>query len=713
MSDSVIAGRVDTSLEVFFNPRGVAVIGASRSPNKVSHGLLHNLTTGGYAGPIYPVNPKAEEILGLRCYPDIGSVPDPVELGVIVLPPRLTPTAVEACGQRGLRGVIIISSGFREVGPEGKRLEEAALAAARRYGMRLLGPNCVGTVDTSVNLNATFIRGMPDRGPIAFMSQSGAICGSVVDWARGRGIGFSRFVSLGNQADVNETEVMSHLAEDEHTQVIAAYLEGIRDGNHFMQVASRVSHRKPVIVLKAGRTGAGARAAASHTGALAGAYAAYQAAFRQAGVLETDSIEALFEYAVTLAYQPLPTGNRVAILSNAGGPAVIAADWLASEHLALADLTPETVAHLRSNLAPDAQVKNPVDMLGGADHHDYAQALKALLQDPQVDAVIAILVPQALIDPVAVATAVGEVAGAYAGSKPVLACFVGDASVRAAWPVLHRYHIPPFVFPAAAVRALGAAQRRQAWLSRPVEPPARITDVDAEVVARRIAAWRASGYSQLGEGAVRPLLAAYGIPVVPGEMVHTAEAAAEVATQLGFPVALKLISPDVLHKSEIGGVMLNLDSPDAVRSSYSTLLSRVDGKVPEAHVEGVLVERMAKPGREVIVGMRRDPQFGPLLMFGLGGVYVELIQDVAFRVAPLSRRDAQEMIAETKAGRVLAGLRGQPPADTDQVVDIILRLAQLAQDHPQIAELEINPLVVYDAGQGALALDARATLIHG
>jgi acetate---CoA ligase (ADP-forming) len=694
------------NLSAFFHAKGVALVGASASPNKLSHGILRNLMHYGYTGQIYPVNPKADQILGLPAYPDISSVPDPVDLAVIVVPSPAAPAVVEACGQRGIRAAILISGGFKEVGVEGAALERECVSIARRYGMRLIGPNCVGTMDLYSGLNTTFIQGIPARGRIGFVSQSGAVGGGVVDYIRNKGVGFANFASLGNEADVSETDLIEYLGEDEHTAVIAAYVESIRDGSRFIEVAAQVTRRKPVVILKAGRTSAGARAVSSHTGSLAGSHAAYAAAFHQSGVIEASTSAELFDIAVALDYQPLPRGDRVAILTNAGGPAALSSDSLAAAGLRLADLDANTITTLQKQLNPAAQAGNPVDMLGGAEPDEYRFALEQVLNDANVDAVLAILVPQALVNPAEVAHAIGETAAK--SDKPVLACFMGEASIGAARQVLHEHRIPLYVFPESIGSVFAAMRRYAAWLE--TEPPGveALSAIDAD--AARMALAAAGDERQLSEAHTRPVFAAYGIPLVPGDTARSADEAVQIARQTGYPVVLKIVSPDLLHKSDAGGIVLNLTDDAAVEQGYRDLLARIAASHPEARLEGALVEKMAPGGVEVIVGMQRDPYFGPLMMFGLGGIYVELFGDVSFRVAPLTRNQALDMIHATQAGRLLTGFRGQPPADLDAVVDCILRLSQLALDFPEIEEMEVNPLVVYPQGEGALALDGRIIL---
>ena len=691
-------------LRPFFAPQGVAIIGASATPNKLSYGILRNMTLYGYTGQIAPVNPKADEILGLKCYPDIAAVPDPVELAVIILPAPLIPATLEACGRRGIRSVIIISGGFKEVGEEGAALEKQILEIAAHYHMRLIGPNCVGTLDLYSGLNTTFVQGVPEKGSIGFVSQSGAVGGGVVDYIRNKWIGFSNFASLGNEADLTETDLIEYLSQDEHTRVIAVYVEMIRDGQRFMQVARRVTPRKPIVLLKAGRTGAGARAVSSHTGSLAGSHAAYRAAFQQSGVIEAETVSDLFNISMALAHQPLPKGNRVAIITNAGGPAALLSDSLAEHGLQVADLQEETRTALRGRLNPAAQVANPIDMLGGAEPPEYEFALQQALADPHVDAAVVILVPQALVNPAEVAEKIVQVSASR--QKPVLTCFMGEWSVEQARQRLHSSGIPMYVFPEIAGRVLGAMLQYARWQSQPGFETVKLQGIDRSTAEQILA--QAAGQPSLGEAQTRPIFAAYGIPLVAGEAVHSAEQAADAAVRLGFPVALKIISPDILHKSDVGGIQLYLNDAQAVADAYRQMMSSIAERLPQARLEGTMVERMADKGQEVIIGMRRDPNFGPLIMFGLGGIYVELFGDVSFRVAPFTPLEALDMIHQTHAGKLLYGFRGEEPGDLEAVVDVILRLSQLALDFPQIAEMEINPLRVFR--RGTLALDGRIIL---
>jgi acetyl coenzyme A synthetase (ADP forming)-like protein len=703
------------SLAPFFTPNGVAIIGASRDPGKLSYGVVRNLADPerGYPGPIYPVNPKADEILGLKCYPGIAAVPDPVELAVLILPAGMVAGAIAACGQRGIKAAVVISGGFREVGPEGAAREAEMVAIAQHHGMRIVGPNGIGVMDMHTPLNTTFVKGMPPKGSIAFLSQSGALCGGIIDWTIGRGIGFSRFLSVGNEADVNETDVIPFLAADDATRVITLYLEDVKGGPAFVDALRDAAARKPVLAIKAGRTASGQTATASHTGALAGAHTAFRAACRQTGVIEAESIQALFNGALALAYQPLPHGNRIALVTNAGGPAALAADALEGAGLRLARTGVATQAALRSFLIPDAQVAGPVDLLGGADEHGYRRALDTVLADPECDGVLAVLVPQVLVNPVAVVQAFAAAAAAQPEPrKPVLACLMGEASLDAAFKVAHETQVPAYTFPEDAVAAFGVLWQRARWerRSRGAEEQRRGSEKARREVQKAIRLAKASGRRALDVAEAAPLLAAYGI-VTPAEFLATSpREAADFARRVGFPVALKLISPDILHKTDIGGVILNVQDEEAAGAGFETIVARALTAHPDAHVRGVQVQKMITGGQEVIVGVTRDATFGPLVMFGLGGVYVEALADVSFRLAPLTGADAKEMINEVRSARLLTGLRGAPAADRGALVDAIVRVGQLAADHPEIAELDINPLLALPEGQGVIAVDARIIL---
>jgi acetate---CoA ligase (ADP-forming) len=690
------------SLSPFFKPRGVALIGASENPVKLSHGAFRNLAGSGFQGAIYPVNPKSNNILGYACVSNITAVPDPVDLAVVILPAPFIPQVIEDCGQRGIKAVIIISGGFRETGPEGVVLEQEVVSIARSYNMRLIGPNCVGTINLHSALNTTFIKGMPASGPIALISQSGAVCGAILDAVGDRGAGFSHIVSLGNEADVTETDMIEYMAQDKHTKVIAVYVESIHAGQRFVQVATKASLKKPIIILKGGRSEAGSRAVASHTGSLAGSQAAYQAAFKQSGVIEVETYAELLDASQAFARQPLPTGPRTVIITNSGGPGALASDALANNGMTMSDLSPTTQTTLQQELNPSAGTSNPVDMLGAADAPDYTLALNTSLKDENVDAAIAILVPQATVNPAGVAKAVGD--SARANKKPVVASFLGNVSLSEARRILDQHGIPAFDFPESAGRVLGLMHRYQQWRSRYATPKPVETHIDITKAKKLLSE---AGTTTMGEAQSRPLMKACGIATIDGGEASTADEAVHLAGNLGYPIVLKIASPDILHKSDAGGIRLNIENEELLRKAFGEMISQISQSYPNARIDGCLIERMATRGHEVIAGVRRDPNFGPLLMFGLGGVYVELIKDISIRVTPVSAEEIEDMIRQTRAGQLLSGLRGAKQADIPALVDTMLRLQALALAFPNIEEVEINPLLVLDEGQGVLALDAR------
>lgn len=696
-----------SSLTPFFDAKGVAILGASTNPKKLSYGILENLVSYGYKGEVYPVNPNATEILGRKAYASIADVPDPVELAVVVLPVTVIMETMREIGERGIKAVVIITGGFRELGEEGAKVELAVKELARSYGMRVVGPNCVGTIDVRTGLDSTFIKGLPQAGPIAFISQSGAICGGVIDLIINSRIGFSHFASLGNEMDVTETDMLEYFAEDENVNVIAMYVEGIQDGPRFMEVARRVSQKKPIVFLKAGKNDAGAKAVSSHTGSLAGSYAAYQAALSQTGVVEVETISQLFNVAWALGTQPLPAGKRVAITTNAGGAAALAADSLAFNGFELAKISPEIQQKLRTKLNPSAQVSNPVDMLGSVSPEDYIWSLGNLDADESVDVLLPILVPQSLVDTLGVAKAWVEIGKQT--NKTLLTCLMGERSTLESEQWLNMAGVPVFAYPDEAGRVLKGMQQYKQVLSKPPFKPIEAKNIDHNKMAAALAL--ANGARAVGEYETRIMLEAYGIQNVPGDLAMDVDEALMIAEKSGYPVVMKIVSEDILHKSDSGGIALDILNPEQLRVEYDAMLARIAQIEPNARIRGVMVEQMAPKGLEVIIGMRRDPTFGPLMMFGLGGTMVELLKDISFKVAPLTSEDIDEMIENTLAGKLLKGYRGSAKADIKAVKETIARLSQLSLDNPAISEIEINPLIVYPEGQGAISLDSRAIMV--
>lgn len=680
---------MDSLLIPFFSPRGVVIIGASTSPEKLGYGVARNLIASGYQGTIHFLSRKSGELFERPIYTDLKQVPDPVDLAILIVPPNATPETIEACGKRGIHAAIIVSAGFREVGEQGAALEKQCVEVARKHGVRLLGPNCIGTIDTHLPLDTTFLQPpMPGQGGIGFISHSGAFCAAIVDWSRLQGFGFSQLVSLGNQADVSETDMLPMLAADDHTRVIVLYMESVSDGKRFVQVAGEVTRQKPVIALKVGRFEAGQKAAASHTGALAASDIAFDAAFAKAGILRADSAEQMFDWARALENCPLPRGKNIAILTNAGGPGVIAADSLETNGLLLSKLSDATLKALSADLPPAASVNNPVDMLASASPDTYAACLKILLEDENVDGAMVILPPPPMFKAEVVADKLIEVI-AQSG-KPVVIALMGSTLVESAMGVFTHSKIPTYPFPERAASALSALVKRAAYLDRRPQTTDQIV----------------RGPSSIVGPSPDELVASYGIQTTPIKLARNAEVCASIAEELGFPVALKIASADISHKSDVGGVLLNIENTSQAKNGYTILVERVQESMPQARIDGVHVQRQIPAGQEVIVGAVRDPQFGALIMFGSGGVEVEGLKDVAFALAPLSQAEAREMIRKTWAGRKLKGFRNIPAVDEQSVIEVLVKLSRLVVEHPEIGEIEINPLRVLN--KGAVAVDVRA-----
>ncbi|MEJ5311173.1 MAG: acetate--CoA ligase family protein [Anaerolineae bacterium] len=694
-------------LETFFSPQSVAVVGASRDVEKLGYAVLNNIKASGFAGKIYPINPKADEILDLKAYPSVLDVPDPIDLAVIVIPARFVLAAVEECGQKKIPAVVVISAGFREAGREGLEQELELIQIAKKHNIRLIGPNCLGIINTNVNLNATFAAGMPPAGPIAFMSQSGALGTAVLDMAMAGRIGFSKFVSLGNKADVSEIDLMAAWGEDENSRVILMYVEGVPHGQRFIETAKKITRKKPVVAIKSGVTASGSRAVSSHTGSLAGSEAAYKAAFNQAGIIRATSMEALFDYARAFAYQPPLKGDRIAIVTNAGGPGILATDALERAGLQIPRLSRETTEKLMAKLPGAASAANPVDVLGDALADRFEFALQEVLNDPVVDGVIVIVTPQAMTEIEATAHAVGRMS--KQANKPILGCFMGEARINAGIDALWEYGVPNYPYPERAADALAAMSAYRKEQERRIFGVVPI-DVDKEPVRELFDRVLSEGRVSIGDAEAWEVLKAYGFNVPRSRLAATPEEAVDIADEFGYPVVMKIASPDILHKTDVGGVKVNLRSPGDVRDAFDLMIYRAGRYVPGARVWGCQVQEMVHGGREVLLGMSRDPQFGPLVAFGLGGIYVEALKDVSFRVAPFSPREADEMIREIRAYRLLEGVRGEPPADHMAMVDALLRISQLVSDFPEIVELDINPLMVFEEGRGAMAIDMRLVL---
>ncbi len=696
------------TLQAFFRPASVAVVGASREKSKVGHEVLTALMRGGYTGKIFPVNPNADEVEGLRCYADLPSIGETPDLVIIVVPPKAVPAVMEDCACVGAQAVIIITAGFREVGEEGEKLERQVLQIARKAKIRVIGPNCLGLMVPSRKLNASFGGDLPAPGGIGYFSQSGALLAAILDMARANDIGFSKLVSIGNKADINELDLLEALAEDPETRVIAGYLESISNGDAFIREAERISYEKPILLMKSGGTGAGARAASSHTGSLVGDEAAYECVFDRAGIVRCSSIQSQFDFARAFANLPLPKGPRVAVITNAGGPGIMAADAIERQGLAFAELGEDTRRKLAASLPKAANVDNPVDVLGDALADRYELAIDAVLADPAVDVVLVLLTPQAMTECEATARVVARLAR-QPGAAPVLACFLGEQKVAAARKILRGAGVPDYDSPECAVAVIKAMTELIRWRSRP-KRVIKLFPVHRRKVEQIIDRSLRRGVSLLGEEESKEILEAYGFRTPRGAVATTAEQAASIADHLGYPVVLKVWSPQISHKSDVGGVWLGLENAREVRDAFDLMMYRIPKKVPDAEILGVLVQEMCRAGHEVILGMKRDPQFGPLMMFGMGGIFVEAMEDVSFHLAPLTADEARQMLRNTRTYRLLRGVRGQESVDLDAVAEGLQRLSQLVTEFPQIQEMDINPYMVGPAGFTPVAVDARISL---
>ena len=681
-------------IESFFTPKKVAVIGASRDPHKLGYGVIRNLLKYKFKGEIFPVNKNASEIQDISCYSSIDELPDGVELAVVVLPASVVPKIIEQCGLKGIKNAIVVSGGFSETGEEGKEREKKLMQVAEKHGVRIIGPNCIGTIDTHASLNTTFVVGMPEQGGIGFISQSGAMVAAVIDWARGAGVGFSRIVSLGNQIDVTETEMINLIGNDRQTEVITAYAEGVSNGMEFLNISREIARKKPFVILKGGQSEKGAEAVSSHTGALSGSKEAYSAAFRKCGVLEAKTMEEMFDWARALAWQPLPKGKRVAVLTNAGGPAILAVDALEKVGLEMAPLTEDTKAYLKKRLPKAASSNNPVDVLAGSGPATYTLALEALLTDETVDAVIVIQAPQDWFLPASLAEVVGETAGLH--DKPVIGSIMGKASVDEALKILHKRRVPNVAFPERAASILSAMVQRKEWMNSEYHQP----EDDAEFIP-------ADAESMIENEQWEKLIEAYGIELPEQRTSKNLESALEASNQIGYPVVMKMIAEGHTHKSDIGGVQIDLRNDEELEKAWGKIVKAADNA--SAKMDGVFIQKMLQGGQEVIIGIKQDEQFGPLVLFGTGGTDVELYKDVETAIAPLSESEATKLIESTIAGKKLKGWRNLPPADIQAVRKALINMSKIAINHSEIKEMEINPLFVLTEGEGAFAIDIRGS----
>jgi acetyltransferase len=700
------------NLDKVFNPKSIAVVGTNNVKGTVPYDILFNILKTEFTGVVFPVSPGEKSICSVKAYKYVVDITDPVDLAIIVFPSAVCHLALEQCGQKGIKGVVIISAGFKEVGEKGLEREKQLRQIAEKYDMSIIGPNCLGIINTDplVNLNASFARKMPEQGNIGFLSQSGALCTAVLDYALAKHIGFSKFISFGNKVDISEIDLMYYLMEDDKTKVILLYLEEVTDGRALMQAAKDViSSGKPVLILKAGRTEAGASAAASHTGSLAGNDEIFDAAFKQAGMIRCDNIEEMFNIAIAFAYQPAPKSNKVAIITNAGGPGVLTTDAAIRDGLQLAKFSEETMREFRKSLPANANIKNPVDVVGDARADRYNVAMNGAFRENDVDAVFVILTPQSMTDIETIAREVVKVSKQH--SKPVYASFMGEADVAAGIDILLRNKIPHYILPESMCRSFSRVYRFYRDLDKGPHPQHIYTDVNKEAVHSILNEAIQNNHLYLPEDEAANILKIYGFPVVPGKLATSPDEAGLIALNTGFPVVLKIMSDDIIHKSDVKGVAININSVEEARNAYTAIIDQVLQIMPEAGIKGIQVSKMILSGEEVILGIKRDPSFGPIIMFGLGGLYVEIFKDVSFRVAPIDEIIADSMIRQIKSYKILDGIRGKTPRDIAAIRECLMRLSQLALDCPQIKELDINPLIVLEEFKGSFVADARILLI--
>ncbi len=699
-------------LDVFFRPHNVAVIGASETEGSVGRSILWNLISNPFGGTVFPVNPKRTSVLGVKSYPTIAVTPDQVDLAIIAIPAPTVPQVVGECADRGVKGVIIISAGFKECGPEGTRLETEILAQARRGRMRVIGPNCLGLMSPLTGLNATFAGAMARPGSVGFISQSGALCTAVLDWSLRENVGFSAFISIGSMLDVGWGDLIDYLGDEPQTRSIILYMESIGDPRAFISAARQVALSKPVIVIKAGRTEAAAKAAASHTGALAGRDEVLDAAFRRCGVLRVNTIAELFYVAEVLAKQPRPKGPRLAMVTNAGGPGVLATDALIDEGGELAELSKETIEALDQLLPAHWSHNNPVDVIGDASAERYRKAVEIVSRDPNNDGVLVILTPQAMTDPTQTAEQLKDYA--KLDGKPVLASWMGGAQVSAGEAILNRNNIPTFAYPDTAARVFHSMWRYTYNLRGLYETPALVSDSrpareGVETATRIVQAAASASRTILTEPEAKELLKAYDIPVVETRLARNEDDAVKVAGEIKYPVVLKVFSETITHKTDVGGVRLHLADENVVRHAYREIESSVKEKAGPGHFLGVTVEPMVMAsGYELILGSALDPQFGPVLLFGLGGQLVEVFKDHALALPPLNTTLARRLMEQTQIYRALNGVRGRKAVDLKTLEELLVRFSQLVVENHWVKEIEINPLLA--SGEGLMALDARAVL---
>ena len=695
-------------LNSLFHPNSVAVIGASRTPGKVGHEIVSNFLDAGFKGEIVPVNPFADQILGLKCYEDIGRYPRKIDLSLIAVRAPLvvdaTISSIKACAKT----IVVTSSGFAEVGSSGAEIQRQIAKLCADSKIPLLGPNCFGLINTSNCLNASFSKHIPKAGGISVLSQSGSICSALLDWASAHGLGLAKVVSLGNKADLNEVDFLEVFANDEKTTVVVGYLESISSGKDFLKAARAVTSSKPFILLRAGITKAGIWAASAHTGTLAGTDTAYSAAFKQAGVIRVESLDSLFDCTAALSTQLRPKGDRVAVITNAGGPAVLAADAVEQCGMKLANIRERQVEMLKQQLPPAASAYNPIDVLGDADPKRYSMAVEAAQNDEEVDAVIVILTPHSMTRPAETSRSIACRAN---GDKPILMVLMGSDEARVEHIKMVNSNLPIYPSPGRAVAALSAMWKYQKWRSMPERVVTRFP-VNRRPVERIITRHLKANLTRIGEAETKEILRAYDFTVPDGRLAGSPEEAVDIAKRIGFPVAMKIVSLDVLHKSDVGGIKLGISSSEEVRDTFDLLSLRVGRRAPKARLSGIYVEKMTTEGLHTVMGMVSDPRFGPILMFGLGGTFIDRLDTTSCYLAPITADEAMRMLSESRSYAILKDARGQADVDITAIVTGLQRTSQLATDFPHIKELNIDPFIVGRAGTGAVVVDARISLLR-
>ncbi len=698
-----------SKINYMFAPKSIAVVGASNSEQKIGHAILKNIIDSGYEGDILPINPKEESIKGLKCYSSVKEA-GAVEVVIISVPEAAVIDVAKECGEAGVKGLIVITAGFKEVGPQGFKLEKQLIQICEDYNMDMLGPNCVGLIDTHSPLNASFAPDTPLKGDISFISQSGAMLVSILDWSFAAGIGFSQFISLGNKANLNEVDFIRSSADDPNTNVILCYIEDVINGEHFLEVVKEASLKKPVIILKSGTSSAGAQAASSHTGALAGSDKAYDLSFSQTGVIRAKTMDDLFQQAIAFSRQPLPKGNRVAIVTNSGGPGIITTDAVEKSGLKMARFSKETTDYFHDNLPAEANIYNPVDILGDASAERYELALEQTLADENTDSVLVLFTPAAVIDPIKTAEVIININNKYR-DKPIFVIFMGGKRLEKAKEIISQNNIPTYTFPEPAVRAIKSMATYTNFLKHSKKESQHINIEGDQTLVKSVLydLLKEKRLVLLGDETSK-LASAYGIPVNTIYRARNADEAAQLSEKVGYPVVMKISSHHIIHKTDVGGIKLGLNSPEEVKEAYNEMIENVQLMLPGTPVYGVEVQKMAEEGLELIIGVNRDVQFGPMVAFGLGGIYVNLIEDVSFNLANVlkDRDEIHNMIRQTKSYTLLRGYRGSEPYDIDALIDAIARVAKLVEDFPEIVEMDINPIRAYH--NGATALDIKITI---